>query len=511
MAAVIRENECPGVLDPLAALSSVPWPTLESVLQPNIKLQEHQRQGIAWLWSHYQAHRSGALLADEMGLGKTLQIGCFLALQSLAGREDDRRRSTIIVCPKILIENWRAEMERYFRPGMLPRTRELRNDWLSGGDADVLDVLQPTYFVLSYDAFARYQQELLKRQWASAILDESQNIKNPDTYRARAARGLKRTFGICATGTPVENRLRDLWTQFDFLSPGKPFSTPKAFCSEYECVDDGTTRLRVALRYPSSSSPVLHREKRDILRSLPAPTVEVHALPMTREQATEEERIVRTEKQALKILGSLQKLYQHPALLRANQAQALDPKAAIDASPKLHKCIELLQRVRAAGEKALIFTLWSQMQELLGDVIQYSFGFRPNVVNGASNQSGQSKKILERFSEGEGFGVLIMSPLAAGAGLNVTAANHVIHYGRWWNPAKEDQATARAHRIGQTRNVHVHYLVLHDPDDPSLGFDRKLHDYVEQKRQTASDFLAPTEAENFEHVMASVCRGGAQP
>jgi len=511
VAAVIRENERSGALDPLTAVASVPWQTLDSVLQSNIKLQEHQRQGIAWLWSHYQAHRSGALLADEMGLGKTLQIGSFLALQSLAGREGDRRRSTIIVCPKILVENWRAEMERYFTPGTLPHTRVLRNDWLRAGDADLLDALQPSYFVLSYDAFARYQQDLLKRQWASAVLDESQNIKNPDTYRARAARGLKRTFGICATGTPVENRLRDLWTQFDFLSPGVPFSTPRAFCDEYERVDDGTTRLRAALRYPSPSSPVLHREKRDVLTTLPAPTVEVHSLSMTREQATEEQRIVRTEKEALKILGSLQKLYQHPALLRANQTQALDPNAAIEASPKLQKCIELLQRVRAAGEKALIFTLWCQMQELLGDVIQHSFGFRPNVVNGASNQSGQSKNILKRFSQVEGFGVLVMSPIAAGAGLNVTAANHVIHYGRWWNPAKEDQATARAHRIGQTRNVHVHYLVLHDPDDPSLGFDRKLHDYVEQKRQTAFDFLAPVEAEDFESVVASVCREGAQP
>lgn len=508
-AAVIRENEGAGRRVAPVPVASVPWSALTSVLAPEIRLQEHQRHGVAWLWSHYQARRRGVLLADEMGLGKTLQIGCFLALQFLAGREEDRRRSSLIVCPKVLVSNWVDEMKRYFKPGSLPVTRELRNDWLRRGDADLLEALPPTYFVLSYEAFAKYQRELLRRHWASAVLDESQNIKNPDTYRTRAARGLQRSFGVCATGTPVENRLRDLWTQFDFLTPGVPFGAPKEFCPAYEQTADGATRLRAALSYPSASSPVLHREKRDVLSALPAPRVEVHLLAMTREQAAAEHRIVRSTKEPLKILSSLQKLYQHPALLGTNGTLA--PDAAVTASPKLARCIDILHGVRAAGEKALIFTLWSQMQDLLADVLQHTFGERPNVVNGASNQSGQSKKILERFSSAPGFGVLVMSPLAAGAGLNVTAANHVIHYGRWWNPAKEDQATARAHRIGQARQVHVHYLVLHHPDDPSEGFDRKLHDYVANKRQVATDFLAPADDQHLEGFMASLRAKEGEP
>lgn len=145
------------------------------------------------------------------------------------------------------------------------------------------------------------------------------------------------------------------------------------------------------------------------------------------------------------------------------------------------------------------------MQSLLRSVLHDVFGLFPvHVVNGASNQSGQSQKILNEFAKRDGFDVLIMSPLAAGAGLNVTAANHVIHYGRWWNPAKEDQATARAHRIGQTRNVNVHYLVLHDPDDPAEGFDRKLHDYVTLKRETAADILSPTEDAGLEQFVEAL-------
>jgi SNF2 family DNA or RNA helicase len=240
-----------------------------------------------------------------------------------------------------------------------------------------------------------------------------------------------------------------------------------------------------------------------VLKSLPAPTITVHALPMTREQVAEEARIVATEKEALKILASLQKLYQHPSLLRKETEQAMSPQAAIEASPKLEECIRILRKVKDSGEKALIFTLWCQMQDLLRAVIQHVFELPVSVVNGASNQSGQSQKILQTFSRREGFDVLIMSPLAAGAGLNVTAANHVIHYGRWWNPAKEDQATARAHRIGQTRDVHVHYLVLHHPDNLAEGFDTKLHDYVTQKRGMATDFLSPTEDKGAENLIAA--------
>ena len=132
------------------------------------------------------------------------------------------------------------------------------------------------------------------------------------------------------------------------------------------------------------------------------------------------------------------------------------------------------------------------MQDLLREIVTHRFGLPGvRIVNGASNQAGKSQRHLDEFSKQRGFGVLIMSPLAAGAGLNVTAANHVIHYGRWWNPAKEDQATARAHRIGQRHLVHEHFLVLHHPGDRASGFDVKLHELVNRKRQMAHDFLAP--------------------
>lgn len=504
-AAIIREASGAGTHALALDENPVPWNRLEGALAEAIKLREHQRAGIEWLWRHYKAQRTGVLLADEMGLGKTLQIGSFLALQALCGQPEDRLRSSLVVCPKILLPNWIDEMARYFVPGAIPRTREFPTELLRRGDGDLLEGGPASIFVISYETFARYQRELLRRQWATAVLDESQNIKNPDTYRTRAARGLKRSFGICATGTPVENRLRDLWSQFDFLSPGVPFGAAREFCSTYERDPDGAVLLRTRLRYPSRSSPLLRREKREALQGLPAAEETVHRIAMTPEQVASEERIVSGERDVLKIIAGLQKLYQHPALLGNGDALAMSPQEALAASPKLRACIALLRDVQKAGEKALIFTLWTQMQELLRSVIHHELGLFPvNVVNGASNQSGQSQKILKEFSAREGFSTLIMSPLAAGAGLNVTAANHVIHYGRWWNPAKEDQATARAHRMGQTRTVQVHYLVLHHPGNPQEGFDTKLHEYVVQKRAMATDFLMPAEDDGVGDVVKSL-------
>lgn len=487
--------------------SDVPWAALQSILAPGIQLQEHQRHGVAWLWSHYVSGRRGALLADEMGLGKTLQICCFLALQAAAGSESDRARPSLIASPKILLENWQHEIGRYFRANAVPKVRVLTSQALSqlrkAGSIDLL-ARSPGWVILSYDALALYQKELLRIEWASAVLDESQNIKNPYTYRTAAARGLKRSFGICSTGTPIENRLRDLWTQFDFLS--QLFEGPKAFCDEYEKTElsHAIQRLRRVLEFPSQRSPLLRRVKSECLDGLPNCTVDTHYIPMTRNQVEQERRVVHARGKALAILGDLQKLYQHPSLIESHE---LDEETAINESPKLRRCIELLRQVRSRDEKVLIFALYVRMQELLRRVIMREFGlFKVNVINGESNQTQKSQTSLDDFSSRPGFGVLILSPLAAGSGLNITAANHVIHYGRWWNPAREDQATARAHRLGQTRHVHVHHLVLHHPDDPNRGFDVKLHDFVERKRAMAFDFLAPADDPAFDEALRDLIR-----
>jgi SNF2 family DNA or RNA helicase len=366
-----------------------------------------------------------------------------------------------------------------------------------GGSLDLDEVGDAAYLLTNYETLQSHQLSLLQLDWNVVVLDEAHNIKNPDTARARAARGLKRRFGICSTGTPVENRLGDLWSLYDFLSPGTPFGSADAFASEHERdVADGVRKVRALLEYPGPTSSLLRRTKAAALE-LPPKTFELHAVPMTARQVELERLAVargRDRGNTLATLQDLQKLYQHPLLL-APASDRTGPFAvdvALDESPKLALCVDLLRRIRGAGEKALVFTLWTEMQAMLVEVIKQQLGLvRVRVINGDPKQRRRAQTYIHEFSAVDGFAVLVLSPLAAGTGLTITAANHVIHYGRWWNPAKEDQATDRAHRIGQRRPVYVHYPLLHHPGDPRAGFDVKLHELVTRKRAVAHDFLAP--------------------
>jgi hypothetical protein len=478
----------------------VPWATLEALLAVGIALKPHQRTAIEWLWNRYKSREPGVLLADDMGLGKTLQVAAFMALQR-AAEPEVKRAPNLIVAPVILLDNWQSELRKFFKPDVFRSLLVLYGDGLRkrkrGESLDVAGLGDTDYVLTNYETLQAYQQSLLLLDWNVVVLDEAQAIKNPDTYRARAARGLKRRFGICSTGTPVENRLSDMWALYDFLRPGNPFSTIKEFEKEYETdLEAGIGKVRTALHFPSARSSLLRRTKNEVL-SLPPKTVEVHPVEMTPQQVELERHITRTgEKKGniLSILQDLQKLYQHPQLLvsDAERSPSWTVERAIEESPKLACCIKILRDIKAANEKALVFTLWTRMQDLLVEVFKSHLGMKQvRVINGDPKQRRNAQKYIDELKETEGFGVLVLSPLAAGTGLTITAANHVIHYGRWWNPAKEDQATDRAYRIGQTRPVRVHYPLLHHPGKATVGFDVKLHGLVEGKRGMARDFLAP--------------------
>lgn len=479
--------------------ADVPWQRLNELLAPGVGLKPHQRAGVEWMWTQYRRRQAGVLLADDMGLGKTLQIAAFLALQRDALQESERTPS-LIVCPVILLENWQAELTKFFRPQVFGSLLVLHGDGLRrhkrGGSIDLDAVGKFAYVLANYETLQSHQQSLLQLNWNIVALDEAHAIKNPDTYRARAARGLKRRFAICSTGTPVENRLSDLWAQYDFLSPGDPFSTRKQFTAEYEDeLETGIQKVRRALRYPGATSSLLRRSKSEVL-DLPKKTVHAHPVAMTDRQVELERSIIRQGEQSggiLEILSKLQKLYQHPRLLLPeSERAAISIDRALEESPKLARTLELLREIQKTGEKVLVFTLWTAMQELLVDVIREKLGLaRVRVINGEPAQRARAHEYIKEFSARDGFDVLVLSPLAAGTGLTITAANHVIHYGRWWNPAKEDQATDRCYRIGQERPVQVHYPLLHHPGNPTAGFDIKLHELVEGKRGMAREFLAP--------------------
>jgi hypothetical protein len=494
---------------------------LLNMLQPGIQLKDHQLRGIQWMWRQFKEGAQGVLLADEMGLGKTLQVACFLTMQrALPGLE---RRPALIVAPLLLLENWQEEMGRFLRPEAHGPLFVLHGPGLTqvkeaGGQLDLAALGEKSLVVTNYDTLDRYQQSLLKMDWRAVVLDEAQNIKNPDALRSRAARGLKRDFGICVTGTPVENKLSDLWTLFDFLSPGDPLTTHTDFRARFSAKDaEAPRRLARVLDYPGERSKVMRREKTEVL-DLPKKEYVLHLTEMSTEQMQQERHIVSrrgdgSERSIFEKLNGLRALYQHPWLLRdrlfgSDDASSVpDLEAIVEASPKLKLCLEILERVERDGEKALVFTPWTKMQTVLIQALRERFGLRRlRVVNGEANQRGMATTYIREFSGTPGFHVLVLSPLAAGAGLNIVAANHVIHYGRWWNPAKEDQATDRAHRIGQTRPVTVHLPVLCHKGTKTEGFDVKLHELVERKRKVAREFLNPgadVTAEDYAEVFAT--------
>ncbi|MGH9888304.1 MAG: DEAD/DEAH box helicase, partial [bacterium] len=393
------------------------------------------------------------------------------------------------------------ELRRFFRPGVFASLVTLHGDELRrrkrAGALDTAALRDVRYVLTNYETLQSHQLSLLLVDWNIVVLDEAQQIKNSDAARSRAARGLKRQFAICSTGTPVENRLGDLWSLYDFLSPHDPFGTAEDFARDYEAdVVQGVRKAREKLAYPSPSSSLLRRTKAEAL-TLPRKTLYVRAVAMTGKQRELERHIVQRGRERggiLAILQGLQKLYQHPRLLapEAERAAAFDLQRTLEESPKLALCLDILRTIRTRGEKALVFTLWTEMQAMLVDVFQHELGLRRvRIINGDPKQRRRAHDHIREFSASDGFDVLVLSPLAAGTGLTITAANHVIHYGRWWNPAKEDQATDRAYRIGQTRPVHVHYPILHHPDSVQQGFDVKLDMLVSKKRAVARDFLAP--------------------
>ncbi|MCY1019354.1 DEAD/DEAH box helicase [Pyxidicoccus sp. MSG2] len=478
----------------------VPLSRLAEVLRPGVALKPHQDEGLGWLWRHAASGSPGVLLADDMGLGKTLQVACFLTLRML--ETQGPRRPHLVVCPTILLDNWRVELERFFKDDIWPETYILHGAGVQAvsrdGALNTAFLERQDLILTNYETLGANQRSLLKMDFDVVVFDEAHNLKNPDTLRSRAARALKRSFAIALTGTPVENELADLWAIYDAIQSRAPrvFDTRKDF--REKCQGEGGIRsLRETLGYPGSRCTLLRREKAEALKDLPPKVARQDSVEMTPFQA-EQERLISAQvpkRGALWALAALQKLYQHPALL--DDSRSLGSRTALEESPKTRLCLTLLEQIAQRGsgtgaEKALVFVLSRAMQDLLAQLIGERFGLRRvPIINGDPENRRLALTHIGEFSRASGFQVLLLSPLAAGAGLNIVAANHVIHYGRWWNPAKEDQATDRAHRIGQTRPVHVYYPLLHRPGEPDAGFDMRLHELVEGKRSVAREFLSP--------------------
>jgi SNF2 family DNA or RNA helicase len=365
----------------------------------------------------------------------------------------------------------------------------------------------------NYETITNYQHSFARMtsHWSVVVTDEAQNYKTPSTKISHALKSLyPRLLRIACTGTPVETHLLDVWNLFDFLQPGHLLDSATAFVKQYEApltADDSTraiqvlTQLKERLHVGRPDALLIRRDKTS-LPDLPAKHEHPLICHLSPKQRIDHLEILGRahaggeENHPLSLLHRLMRLSQHPALVP--RYEPLEVAEALAQCPKLQTVLDCLHDIKGQREKALIFTRTLDMQQLLAQVIDAEFGLHVDIINGATSRRGDTRNgnqtrraIVQRFREHPGFNVIVLSPDVAGIGLTLVEANHVIHYGRWWNPARESQATDRVYRIGQMRDVHVYYPITTDPERAFKTFDEKLHALIERRRQLAQDFLAP--------------------
>jgi SNF2 family DNA or RNA helicase len=436
-------------------------------------------RGYSWL--DFLRHWGlGACLADDMGLGKTVQTLALLAREWAV-----EPRPSLLICPMSVVGNWQKEAAR-FTP-QLPvlvhhggqRTKGAAFQKAAAAHALVLS---------SYGLLHRDFDLLKKVSWSGVILDEAQNIKNPVTKQAQAARGLQASYRIALTGTPVENHVGDLWSISEFLNPGF-LGSQAAFRRDFFIPIQADRDPQATARLKRLTGPfVLRRLKTDkaIIADLPDKLEMKVFCNLTREQASLYSAVVEEAGRALEgaegiqrkglVLATLSKLKQvcnHPAHFLG------DNSAIPGRSGKLMRLTEMLEEVLEAGDRALVFTQFTEMGGIIRRHLQETFGQEVLFLHGAVVKK-QRDQMVERFqAAGEGPRIFLLSLKAGGTGLNLTAANHVFHFDRWWNPAVENQATDRAFRIGQTRSVQVHKFLC-------VGtLEEKIDEMIERKREVA--------------------------
>lgn len=511
----------------------------------------HQRIGIEWMTGLVQsaldaseddpARVQGALLADDMGLGKTFMTLAALGEAQRWEREHGRRPLPVLaVMPVALLENWLAEISTAFgtEHGPFDDVVVLQGDGLAqyrrrgaaretAADVDDLDehgmvrsdrlhaslrigpgwgdarLDRPGVLVLTtYETLRRYQVSLGLVRWGVVVLDEAQATKNPEILATRAAKGLDARFKLLATGTPVENSLRDFWSLMDTAQPGL-LGTWAQFQSDWVhpmAAASGAQheRLGRALR-DAVGSFMLRRVKEDHLKDLPAKHVHEYPRLMPPAQVDRYDQVLAehrgrsgTKGGALKTLHELSAVSLHPGLLSGSLLG--DPAAVEQSARTVVTVTVVLDDIRARGEKAIVFAKTKEMQRALALWLGQRYGLRVDIVNGDTAATGRGETRIAKiraFEARDGFNVIILSPLAVGVGLTVVGANHAIHLERHWNPAKEAQATDRIHRIGQTREVHVHYPVATHPDVDS--FDLNLDRLLRSKTALKDAVVVPQE------------------
>jgi HJR/Mrr/RecB family endonuclease len=474
------------------------------------RLFPHQTEAVEWLQSHWTTGSPGALLADDMGLGKTLESLTFIAwVRELIAAGAYPRRPIAIVAPTGLLENWKQEVDRHLDDSGLGRLVEAYGSGLkqlrqssepelhSGLPALDMEVLRKADWVLTtYETWRDYQHSFGRVQWSVGVFDEVQKVKNPGALITESAKTINADFKLALTGTPVENRLADLWSITDLVQPGR-LGALRDFSRRYETPNaaDATESIGElkAILLSSNPAPMMRRLKETHIEGLPEKAAYWLRSDMPVAQAEAYRQVVENARvtgggSMLQALGQLRSISLHPGI----QGATADAEY-IGQSARLSAVFEILDRVHEAGEKALVFLESREMQSALIGLVQrrYRAPARPMVVNGAVAGKVRQERVNE-FQNRAGFDVMILSPKAGGVGLTLTSANHVIHLSRWWNPAVEDQCTDRAFRIGQHKKVSVYHPIAVHPDYGEHSFDVTLDQLLLKKRAMSQAVLSPT-------------------
>lgn len=486
------------------------WPLLPVPGSLKAELRNYQHEGYAWL-SFLRRFGLGACLADDMGLGKTVQLIAYLLNLKESSANTEDRSAALIICPTSVLGNWQKEISR-FAPSLSVMlhygSKRLEGETFHAAvkQADV---------ILTSFATATLDQELLQDfTWAAICLDEAQNIKNAQTKQSAAVRSFTAKHRIALTGTPIENRLSELWSIYDFMNPGF-LGTAHGFQHRFSNpIEKEQDKKRTADLQKLVKPFMLRRKKKDpaIQLDLPDKNEMKTYIHLTAEQGalynqTVNQLMDRMQKlegierkgAILSAIMQLKQICDHPMLLSKEpipgmataDGEPLDTEPLINRSAKLERLLAMVKELRDEGERCLIFTQYIGMGQLLQSVLQQELQEPVLYLNGSTSKLARDR-MIDKFQSNElppeeQPNVFILSIKAGGVGLNLTAANHVFHFDRWWNPAVENQATDRAYRMGQTRDVQVHKFI-------SLGtLEERIDEMLENKQQLSENVISSSE------------------
>ena len=460
------------------AIDQIKESSEDEILLPQLKanLFPYQKSGLNWL-NFMVSNGCGCLLGDEMGLGKTLQIIALFGKLKTSGKQH-----FLVVAPVSLLVNWQREIAKFY-----PSLKTIIHHG-SRRTGRYTTLLEYDVVIMSYSNVQTDLSLLNMIEWDVVALDEAQNIKNPYSIRAKSVKRINHNVGVAITGTPFENHMTDVWSIVDFVLPNYLGSL-----SSYEAKFSDTVADAISLE--KYLSPIMIRRRvHDVAKDLPERVDIPQAIPMTDEEASfyEDERTgIRANLSVLSIdkMQKLRMFCTHPKVY--NQGIELQDPTLV--SNKYSRMCDILEEIFANNEKVILFTSFNKMFDILCDDIPKRFGVSVDIING-STPPALRQTIVDDFAKIMGSAMLILNPKAAGTGLNITCANHVIHYNLEWNPAIEDQASARAYRRGQTKTVFVHRLYY------SNTIEEVINDRIQRKRDIFNNAVIGNDGNLDDHA-----------